>query len=773
MALNEKIKVSAINKNYHCEQAVQLKKQYISLKERLDNERKFLDKRKEANFRMLSIRSRNEKRSEDFSDANISELKQQYISESLGNSINEPIVEEKKSSQVSFSILSPIQEGMEKEEIKKEKYSSRQKMEEKSENGVEKNMESFMNLKELNSCGTDMDGSSEDKNLKRKIKKLLKLIYVLKEQLNQKDTDIYRLEAGLPMKNWDVSKKKKCSDNNMIDGNAENVENVQNIENVEKMREDDLLFEKMKNMLIIQHEDIAALKEKLGKKNRELHLLKNENELKDEILVEARKDLEKNYALLTNYKNKVKEYEQNFGSQFQNVQNCLDFRTHNIEEKNLHISENKLNIRMQKKVILALNEELKKRDETICELRNIIENVGLNNNRDIIKYKQSNVDLLNKLNLNSSLLNSQKMEIENLHINFKQLEEDLKKKDEEIKKLHETILDVEEENSKLKTDVNKFKFDVEIKNVNLINLKKKIKTIRREHSIDLKKQKERFMNTLNEECKERDKFLSDKSNEFEKLIEDYRQLKCVNEELEKYVEELNKKILKKEEAFADIQDKLLDCQAKMLVYENNNELKTLRKNEEYLRKKLDEQMYRNEQLITNSVLLKKSTVENYALEKQILELKGSLYAKDEEIKKLKEMNSKKRNSFSSDENYGIQQRLYHNGLPLKPVVNLSNSDSANYSDLLLGNSKYHNVSPHKFIPCKDDPVDLAIADYLSCLSKNKSKANFVRIQKLDTNVYSVNGKRVVIRFLNGELFVEDNSYPIQLHDYLLQLCGST
>lgn len=764
MAINEKIKASVLNKNFNCEQVVQLKKQYMSLKERLDNERKYLDKKKEENFRIISSHSPNEIRAKDFCDANMRELKQQYISECLGNSINEPVVEEKKSSQVSFSCSSPIQEEMEKKEIKKEKYSSRQKMEGQNERDVENNTKPFMSLKESNFCGTDVDGSTEDKNLKRKIKKLLKLIYVLKEQLNQKDTDIYKLEAGLPMKDWSVSKKTKCSDNNMIDGN---------IENMEKMREDDLLFEKMKNMLIIQHEDIAALKEKLGKKNKELHILKNENDLKDEIIVEARKDLEKNYALLTNYKNKVKEYEQNLGSQFQNVQNCLDFRTNDIEEKNLHISENKLNIRMQKKVIMALNEEIKKRDETIFELRNIIENVGLNNNRDIIKYKQSNIDLLNKLNLNSSLLNNQKMEIENLHFNFKQLEEDLKKKDEEIKKLHETILDIEEENNKLKTDVNKFKFDVEIKNVNLINLKKKIKTIQKEHSIDLKKQKERFMTTLNEECKEREKCINDKSNEYEKLVEDYKQLQSINEELKKYVEELNKKLLKKEEAFADLQDKLLDCQAKMIVYENNNELKTLRKNEEFLRRKLDEQMYRNEQLVTNSVLLKKSTVENYALEKQILDLKGSLYAKDEEIKKLKEMNSKKRNSLSSDENYSVQQRLYHNGLPWKPSVNLSNDDSVSYSELLLGNSKHQNVSPHKFIPCKDDPVDLALADYLSCLSKNKSKNNFVQIQKLDSSVYSVNGRRVVIRFLNGELFVEDNSYPVQLHDYLLQLCGST
>lgn len=760
--------VSTLDKK-KCNEAAYLKIQYMSLKECLDDQKKIVDMKKEGNIKIVNTCDEKEKRNEDSGDANLVGIKKNFNNETDDNTLYK-LIRETESNINSFNYLIPFKEYIEKRENDKTDYISEIDMGNKNESeekhefayGTESNVEHSSNLKELHCNVNSIENKITEDKMNTKIKKLLQLINVLKEQMDQKDKDIYRMETALPIKKWRTTKKGVCPED-MLNVGYENVESIQ---------EDKILLEKNRCELMNQKSDISFLKEQLEKKNEELHLLKCENKLKNEMLVETKNDLEKNYFLLTQYKDKLKKCEKKLNRKLNNIKSCLNSKTPQNDETDLYLDQKNWDLKRQNKITLILSEELKKKDKMIHELKNIVENVGVNNNRDVIKYKQSNIDLLNKLNLNTSLLNSQRMEIESLHFNFRQMEEDLRNKDEEIKKLHESLLNKEDENNKLKSDINKLMFDLEIKNVNIINIKKNMKTVRKENLINLKKQKEQYIITLREECKERDTTIINKTNEIEKLVNEYNQLGSINEILKKQVDELTKTVLKKEKAIADMQDKLLGYQAKLVVYENNNEIQTLKKNEEQLRKKLDEQLYRNEQLVNNSVLLKKSTVENYALEKQILELKGALYAKDEEIKKLK-MNCKKgTTNFSADDNSQVKPMLYNNGLPLKPAVALTNSDDENTSESLITNYNGANFSKKKFIPNKDDPVDLALNDYLNCFTKNKYDHKPFQVKKVNTNIYYLNGNRVIIRFYNGELFVEDNSHPIKLQNYLIKIINT-
>lgn len=714
-------------------------------------------------------RVQKEKKISNYNDEIVSDYEQQYKNEITDNISNKFSVNSRphsynnRSGSMHWSNCSSsvIKDDKAKKECSR-KFTSQSEIKNGNEFLAENNTDPLFSVKEFapNYMNSTVE-TKQDKKTKQK-KKLFKLVEVLKKQLNQKDKDIYRIEQSHLMNSLGITKTSQDSCDVYL-------KNGDNNEQIDPLSTDESLLEKTKHMLLAQHEDINALKEELKKKDIELKLLKNDNKMQNDILLEAKRDLEKNYYLLTHYKNKVKEYERKLDAKLHKNKKLFNSEENTSDEHHLRISEKNFNIKMQEKIILALNEEIKKRDKTICELKNIIENVGLNNNRDIIKYKQSNIDLLNKLNLNTSLVKSQKIEIENLHLNFKQVEEDLKNKDEEIKKLHETILDKEEENNKLKTDVNKLIFDLKIKNVNLVNIKKKIKTIKKENCLNLKKQEEHFVTTLNEKCKERDTTITNQTNELEKLLADYEKVKSVNAKLKTNFEDMKKKVLKKEKIITKIQDQLLEQQAKVLVYENNNEVQTLKKNEEHLRKKLEEQMYRNEQLLNNSFLLKKCTVEKHALEKEILNLKGALYAREEEIKKLKGAQNKKRtNTTLSEDTCSMRAMMYKNGIPLKPTLNLSNGEASDVPATFLENTKFMPCGSKNVTPSKEDPVDLALCDYLNCFSNSRIKHKPLQVHKIDTNTYNVNGEKVVIRFLNGELYVEHNSHPIKLQDYLLK-----
>ncbi|KNC37436.1 hypothetical protein PFLG_02547 [Plasmodium falciparum RAJ116] len=441
----------------------------------------------------------------------------------------------------------------------------------------------------------------------------------------------------------------------------------------------------------------------------------------------------------------------------------------------------------QKRIIKELYNELNKKEEKISELRSIIESIELNNSRDIIKYKQNNMDLINRLSLNNSLMNSQKIEIENMHMNYKQLEEELKNKDNELKKLHQNLLSKDEENNKMVHDINRLKFDMEVRNIDIDNVKKKIKNVKKEYAINLKKQKERYTNVINEIYKEKDEIIKNHVDELAKLSNHYNEVVLVNENIKNEMNFLNDEILKKSCEIEKLQDRLLDYESKLLIYENNNEIKILKKNEDHLRKLLSKHIHRNEQLLNTTFLLQKSTLENNSLEKKIIELRAKSYRKDQEIKKLQETKSIRKSPSSNcshnsqeysmdliddlnEDNYNL--KYYHNNSIVGDQENSVYTSKKSYDkNITIGSLadtekrsiKIKNIIPHSHN--NEDPVHFALCEYLNCFKKNNLS---IKINKLDDNTYLLNDKKVVISFINGDLYVEDDASPIKLQDYLLK-----
>lgn len=298
------------------------------------------------------------------------------------------------------------------------------------------------------------------------------------------------------------------------------------------------MMSKMKSILISQNEEIASLNEELKKKSKEIFYLNEENMTKDEKLVELKKEIESNYMHLREYKNFQNELEVDVNNKIYSAENYVNRTNQRLIENNIDIKEKNLNIEKQKRIIKELYNELNKKEEKISELRSIIESIELNNSRDIIKYKQNNMDLINRLSLNNSLMNSQKIEIENMHMNYKQLEEELKNKDNELKKLHQNLLSKDEENNKMVHDINRLKFDMEVRNIDIDNVKKKIKNVKKEYAINLKKQKERYTNVINEIYKEKDEIIKNHVDELAKLSNHYNEVVLVNENIKNEVNKM-------------------------------------------------------------------------------------------------------------------------------------------------------------------------------------------------------------------------------------------
>ncbi|SBT82608.1 conserved Plasmodium protein, unknown function [Plasmodium ovale] len=667
-----------------------------------------------------------------------------------------------------------------------------------------------------------LEETNEDKSdagkMKMKIQNLLKLIGILKEQINQKDQEIYRMEI-------DFKLRKEKSEKNMF--TLEDVM-VENESNSDRSEGDNFLMKKMKSILISQNEEIVSLNEELKKKTKEIFYLNEENMTKNEKLTELKKEIETNYMHLKEYKNIHNEMEVDANNKIYNAENYLNITNQKLIENDINIKEKKLNIEKQKRVIKELYNQLNKKEEKITELRSIIESIELNNSRDIIKYKQNNMDLINRLSLNNSLMNSQKIEIENMHMNYKQIEEELKNKDNELKKLHKNLLAKDEENNKMLHDMNRLKFDMEVKNIDVVNVKQKIKNMKRECSIHLKKQKERFTSVINEIYKEKDEIIKNHLEEMSKMTTHYNEVVSLNEDIKNEVNLLKDEILKKSCEIEKLQDRLLDYESKLLIYENNNEIKILKKNEDHLRKLLSKHIRRNEQLLNTTLLLQKSTLENNTLEKKIIELKAKTYRKDQEIKKLQETNSRKKAPSSScsvsadilDTCGDVNQSIAGNGgsgsgsgnvrgnvrgktrekalgensyndinIDIDSSIDLNvnmrqfgsicadeensifmskkTNDKNNTFDLLVDNdSKGIHLNDTSPLSSSDDPVYIALCEYFNCFKQNNT---LFKINKINDNTYLLNDKKVFIKFINGDLYVEDDAYPVKLQDYLLKI----
>ncbi|SBT49231.1 conserved Plasmodium protein, unknown function [Plasmodium ovale wallikeri] len=752
-----------------------------------------------------------------------------------------------------------------------------------------------------------LEETNEDKSdagkMKMKIQNLLKLIGILKEQINQKDQEIYRMGefahnsrfyANLskcvpcartcptscarfvsftPNAEIDFKLRKEKSEKNMF--TLEDVM-VENESNSDRSEGDNFLMKKMKSILISQNEEIVSLNEELKKKTKEIFYLNEENMTKNEKLTELKKEIETNYMHLKEYKNIHNEMEVDANNKIYNAENYLNITNQKLIENDINIKEKKLNIEKQKRVIKELYNQLNKKEEKITELRSIIESIELNNSRDIIKYKQNNMDLINRLSLNNSLMNSQKIEIENMHMNYKQIEEELKNKDNELKKLHKNLLAKDEENNKMLHDMNRLKFDMEVKNIDVVNVKQKIKNMKRECSIHLKKQKERFTSVINEIYKEKDEIIKNHLEEMcyphtrpparSILLLHFSAPSCCSILLlhlaapfccsilllhlaappccsplplpfaapfchflfPPQVNLLKDEILKKSCEIEKLQDRLLDYESKLLIYENNNEIKILKKNEDHLRKLLSKHIRRNEQLLNTTLLLQKSTLENNTLEKKIIELKAKTYRKDQEIKKLQETNSRKKAPSSScsvsadilDTCGDVNQSIAGNGgsgsgsgnvrgnvrgktrekalgensyndinIDIDSSIDLNvnmrqfgsicadeensifmskkTNDKNNTFDLLVDNdSKGIHLNDTSPLSSSDDPVYIALCEYFNCFKQNNT---LFKINKINDNTYLLNDKKVFIKFINGDLYVEDDAYPVKLQDYLLKI----
>ncbi|ETB61777.1 hypothetical protein, variant [Plasmodium yoelii 17X] len=553
--------------------------------------------------------------------------------------------------------------------------------------------------------------------------------------------------------------------------------------------ENNIFINKMKKILVSQNEEIILLNEELKKKNKEIFYLNEENITKDEKLIELKKEIEENYLHLKECKNMQSVMQINANNKIYSAENYLSATNKKLLENNIDIKEKKLNIEKQKKVIKELYNQLNKKDDQIMELRRIIESVELNNNRDIIKYKENNIDLINRLRLNASLMNNQKIEIENMHINYKQLEEELRNKDNELKKLHNNILSKDDENNKIIQDMNRLKFDMEIKNIDILNIKKKMKGIKKECSINLKKQKERFTDIINELYKEKDQIIKKHSEDMSKLVSHYNEVVCINDNIKNEINTLKDEVLKKACEIEKLQDRLIDYEAKLLVYENNNEVKMLKKNENHLSMLLNKHIRRNEELVNTNLLLQKSTLENNNLEEKILELKGTIYRKDHEIKSLHEQNRKKKNS-SSNSNADkhimeIYSEINNDNNIIKNNNNISDININNsYSDevcssyvskkiseknnnrsIIIQNENINSQLNDTSNSIEDDPIYATLCELLNC---NKENNSLFKINKICDKTYMINDKKVFISFINGELYAEHDGYPVKLQDYITQ-----
>ncbi|EUD69129.1 hypothetical protein C922_00821 [Plasmodium inui San Antonio 1] len=529
---------------------------------------------------------------------------------------------------------------------------------------------------------------SEDGKMKLKVQNLLKLIGLLKAQINQKDHEIYQMELDFKLKTQQCERS-SARLNELL------VENESFSDNTEGLSvgasaaaspgcigtavaaaaassaagppgEGDFLMRKMKNILISQNEEIVTLNEELKKKNKELFYLNEENMTKNEKLAELKKEIEKNYMHLREYKSVKNEMEVDANNKVHRVENCLNVTNQKLLQNDIYLKEKKLNIEKQKRVIKELYNQLNKKEEQITELRSIIESIELNNNRDIIKYKQSNTDLINRLMLK-------------------------------------------------------------------------------------------------------------KSCEVEKL-----------------------------------QDRLLDYESKLLIYENNNEIKILKKNEDHLRKLLSKHIHRNEKLLNTTLLLQKSTLENNTLEKKIIELKAKTYRKDQEIKKLQESKWKKKNSIKnssisqtdevielSDDLKDLHSSggrgrrrsagsLMHYSDDYLDAGNhmldyTSRAEKNNALDAMLLEGESHLMMGVKddsasavSLPLgtplaatgavEDDPVYVALCEFSHSLKETNIP---FQIRKVRGSLYLLNDKEVLIKFINGDLYVEDGPHLVKLNDFLL------
>ncbi|CRH02699.1 conserved Plasmodium protein, unknown function [Plasmodium relictum] len=739
---------NSLSKKNVYEEMINLKNDFALLKENIKEEKKFREMKKE-NLDLLNLNC-NEMCNNSIDENGI--VNKFLINDSIENNTND--------------IFGNVKEDKlnEKRNVKKNELNINN-ITEDSDEKIKDNIHNFNLIEDNSSSNETKEEKSEDNKMKMKIQNLIKLIDLLKLQINKKDQEIYKMEIDLKLKEKNEEKILNLDD--IIEENSNNLE---------KTDRDNFLVNKMKNMLISQNEEIAALNEELKKKSKEIFYLTEENTAKNEKLVELKKEIETNYMYLKEYKHFQKELEMDVNNKIYNAENYLNITNQKLKENNINIKEKDLNIEKQRRIIKELNNELKKKEEKISDLRGIIENIELNNNRDIIKYKQNNMDLINRLSLNNSLINNQKIEIENMHINYKQLEEELKNKDNELKKLHRNLLVKDEENNKTIHDLNRLKFDLEIKNINFINIKKKIKNLKKECSLNLKKQKGHYISVINQMCKEKDDIIKSHIDEMSKLKNNYNEILVTKENMKNEINNLNDEILKKCSEIEKLQDKLLDCESKLLIYENNNEIKILKKNEDHLRKLLNKHIHRNEQLLNTTFLLQKSTLENNSLEKKIIELKAKTYRKDQEIKKLQETNSRRKlvsncSIESVDGNDGIKDGM----------VNILKNDSINKGNFRFmprkANDKEKNLglseNSNKITRAKEslnsnegDPIYIALYEHLNCYNRNNTP---FKIKKVDTNTYLLNDKRVIIKFINGDLYVEDNTYPVKLQDYLLKI----
>ncbi|SOS79831.1 conserved Plasmodium protein, unknown function [Plasmodium sp. gorilla clade G1] len=767
MVSDTKSEDSNISKKYvYGEDLENIKNDNSTTNDKINDEENIIDMKKETN--------------ENISHLNYNEACPNSIIEKGHDVITHNILEE-KNDQCNTNIILPIVKECNDSHKDISLSRNENSIHNISENSYQHDKDhiSNFNLDEVESSAQDEtnEAKSDDSKMKIKIQNLLKLIGLLKAQINQKDQEIYKMEVDFKLRN-EENEKKIFKLEEIIEENESHTERTEG---------DNFMMSKMKSILISQNEEIASLNEELKKKSKEIFYLNEENMTKDEKLVELKKEIESNYMHLREYKNFQNELEVDVNNKIYSAENYVNRTNQRLIENNIDIKEKKLNIEKQKRIIKELYNELNKKEEKISELRSIIESIELNNSRDIIKYKQNNMDLINRLSLNNSLMNSQKIEIENMHMNYKQLEEELKNKDNELKKLHQNLLSKDEENNKMVHDINRLKFDMEVRNIDIDNVKKKIKNVKKEYAINLKKQKERYTNVINEIYKEKDEIIKNHVDELAKLSNHYNEVVLVNENIKNEMNFLNDEILKKSCEIEKLQDRLLDYESKLLIYENNNEIKILKKNEDHLRKLLSKHIHRNEQLLNTTFLLQKSTLENNSLEKKIIELRAKSYRKDQEIKKLQETKSIRKSPSSNcshnsqeysmdliddlnEDNYNL--KYYHNNSIVGDQENSVYTSKKSYDkNITIGSLadtekrsiKIKNTIPHSHN--NEDPVHFALCEYLNCFKKNNLS---IKINKLDDNTYLLNDKKVVISFINGDLYVEDDASPIKLQDYLLK-----
>lgn len=124
----------------------------------------------------------------------------------------------------------------------------------------------------------------------------------------------------------------------------------------------------------------------------------------------------------------------------------------------------------------------------------------------------------------------------------------------------------------------------------------------------------------------------------------------------------------------------------------------------------------------------------------------------------------------NEDNYNL--KYYHNNSIVGDQENSVYTSKKSYDkNITIGSLadtekrsiKIKNIIPHSHN--NEDPVHFALCEYLNCFKKNNLS---IKINKLDDNTYLLNDKKVVISFINGDLYVEDDASPIKLQDYLLK-----